>query len=61
MIKIVTAGYGDVQSIEIGGSNPLVFIGDPCAIESGDHSMTMADPIGKTCQKLDMPWVFKSW
>ena len=58
--KIVTVGYGDVQSVEIGGNNPLVFIGGPCAIESRDHSLMMADRIGKICQKLDIPWVFKS-
>jgi len=58
--KSFTVGYGDVKAVEIGGRLPLVYLGGPCAIESRDHSFMMAERIGKICDRLDVPWVFKS-
>ncbi|OSM04435.1 putative 2-dehydro-3-deoxyphosphooctonate aldolase [Magnetofaba australis IT-1] len=44
----------------IGDTNPLVLIGGPCAIESYDHAMMMADRIGQITRKLGIPWIYKS-
>ena len=53
-------GYGSVSRVKIGDRLPLAYIGGPCAIESRDHAFKMADAIGKICQKLDIPWIYKS-
>ncbi len=58
--KIVKVGYGNVNKIEIGGTRPLVFVGGPCAIESREHALIMAESISKICGKLDIPWIYKS-
>ena len=44
----------------IGGSNDLKLIAGPCAIESLDHSMFMAEKINNICNKLSIKWIFKS-
>jgi 2-dehydro-3-deoxyphosphooctonate aldolase (KDO 8-P synthase) len=53
-------GYGKVKKVTIGGYNPLVFIGGPCAIESRDHSLKMAEKIRKICADLKIQFIFKS-
>ena len=58
--KIVKVGYGNVQKVEIGGTLPLAFVGGPCAIENRDHALFMAESIAKICNKLDIPWIYKS-
>ena len=58
--KVITIGGGDAAEVKIGGVQPLAFLGGPCAIESRDHAMMMADRIGEICRRLDMPWVYKS-
>tara|TARA_A100001015_G_scaffold149925_1_gene166273 strand:+ start:392 stop:1276 length:885 start_codon:yes stop_codon:yes gene_type:complete len=58
--KIVNVGYGDVEKIKIGGQNPLVFVGGPCAIENRDHALFMAGAIKKICDKLQIQWIYKS-
>ena len=45
--KIVKVGYGKVKKVEIGFGKKLTFIGGPCAIESLDHSLYMAEKIKK--------------
>jgi len=59
-MKILEVGYGNVESVFIGGKYPLVFIGGPCAIESRDHSLFMADRIVKICNELKIPLIYKS-
>ncbi|WP_375450204.1 3-deoxy-8-phosphooctulonate synthase [uncultured Devosia sp.] len=59
-LKTIEVGYGDVTKVHIGPRLPLVFIGGPCAIESRDHALKMADMIGKICRELDVPWIYKS-
>jgi 2-dehydro-3-deoxyphosphooctonate aldolase (KDO 8-P synthase) len=56
----ISIGYGDIKPFSVGKNLPLVFIGGPCAIESYDHSMFMADAINKICNKFKINWVFKS-
>ena len=58
--KDITIGYGEVRKVLIGTKNPLVFIGGPCAIESEDHTLFMAEKINEICLDLDIPWIFKS-
>jgi len=59
-IKTITVGGGDVREIKIGGEEALAFIGGPCAIETRDHTLKMAEMIGNICERLGIPWVFKS-
>ena len=58
--KIVKVGNNEVNSVVIGHDNPLVFIGGPCAIESKDHTLFMAEEINKICDELGINWIFKS-
>ena len=58
--KIIEVGYGSVNKVKIGGNMPLAFIGGPCAIESREHAFKMADLIGNVCNKLNIPWIYKS-
>lgn len=58
--KIINVGGGDVSEIKIGGCEPLVFLGGPCAIESRAHAIEMCQRIGEICERVNMPWVYKS-
>ena len=58
--KIIHVGGGDVSEIKIGGCEPLVFLGGPCAIESRAHALEMCRHIGEICDRLNIPWVYKS-
>ena len=53
-------GYGNVNKVTIGPKQPLAFIGGPCAIESKEHAFKMAELIGEVCDKLSIPWIYKS-
>ena len=46
--------------IKIGNDGELVLIAGPCAIESYDHCMKMADLIGKVCDQYNTRWIFKA-
>ncbi len=58
--KILEVGYGSVNRVKIGDRLPLAFIGGPCAIESRDHAFKMAELIGEICQRVNIPWIYKS-
>lgn len=58
--KSIEIGYGDVKRVKIGKGLPLAYIGGPCAIESRDHAFKMAEAISKICERLDIPWIYKS-
>jgi 2-dehydro-3-deoxyphosphooctonate aldolase (KDO 8-P synthase) len=59
--KTITIGRDDtVRSVTIGGTGELVFLGGPCAIESSGHARMMAERIGEICEKLQIPWIYKS-
>jgi 2-dehydro-3-deoxyphosphooctonate aldolase (KDO 8-P synthase) len=58
--KIIEVGYGKVSKVKIGSTQPLAFIGGPCAIESREHAFMMAGSIAQICRKLDIPWIYKS-
>ena len=44
----------------IGEGCPLALIGGPCVIESEDFTLKMAEGIAAICQRLNMPFIFKS-
>ena len=58
--KEFQVGYGKVNKVSLGSDNPLVFIGGPCAIESRDHAFMLADKLSAICNKLNIPWIYKS-
>lgn len=58
--KTFDVGYGDVTKVTIGGDNPLVYIGGPCAIETRDHTLMMAEKVKDICERLGVPLIFKA-
>lgn len=60
MTKIIKVGYGKIEPIKLGDNLPLVFIGGPCAIESLDHALFMAEKIKKICDKVGIKLIYKS-
>ena len=58
--KIITVGFDNIEQVSIGNRQSLVFIGGPCAIESYDHSMFMAEKIQNICNELKIKWIFKA-
>ncbi|MGE3536729.1 MAG: 3-deoxy-8-phosphooctulonate synthase [Candidatus Tectimicrobiota bacterium] len=48
------------ETISIGDGHPLALIGGPCVIESEDFTLKMASAIAEICQRLAMPFIFKS-
>jgi 2-dehydro-3-deoxyphosphooctonate aldolase (KDO 8-P synthase) len=58
--KVISVGYGNVPPVRIGGDEPLVLIGGPCAIENRDHAFMMADKISEICSDLGVSWIYKS-
>lgn len=58
--KAISVPTPSGEAIKIGNDGELVLIAGPCAIESYDHSMKMAESIGKICEKLNVKWIFKA-
>jgi 2-dehydro-3-deoxyphosphooctonate aldolase (KDO 8-P synthase) len=56
----IVVGDDRVGRVTIGENCPLVLIGGPCAIESEDHSLFMADELRQICARLNVPFIFKS-
>ncbi len=49
-----------VGRIEIGNDRPFVLIAGPCAIESRDHAIEVADAVSAICRKAGVPLIYKS-
>lgn len=49
-----------VKNFKIGNTKPFTLIAGPCAIESREHVMKMAEALTKLTQKLDINFIFKS-
>ncbi len=47
-------------NIKIGKDNPLVLIAGPCVIESEQLCLSVAKSIKQICQRLNIPFIFKS-
>lgn len=48
------------NTLAVGEGRPLVLISGPCVIESSDFSLRMATEIQKICDRLKIPFIFKS-
>lgn len=48
------------ETLTIGSGCPLALIGGPCVIESEDFTLHMADQIRQVCDRLGIPFIFKS-
>lgn len=48
------------ETLSIGDGHPLALIGGPCVIESEDFTLKMADEIRQVCDRLAIPFIFKS-
>lgn len=48
------------DTLSIGDRCPLTLIGGPCVIESEDFTLKMAEEIYKVCDRLKIPFIFKS-
>jgi len=60
MIKDVHIGKEGVEKVVVGENEPLTLIAGPCAIESEEHSLIMAEAILEITKKLNIQFVFKS-
>ena len=56
----MTAKTITVKGIPIGGGNPIVLIAGPCVIESQQLLLDTAGAVQSICERLEMPFVFKS-
>lgn len=59
-MKDVQIGRDDVSKVIVGEDKPLTLIAGPCAIESEEHCMEMAEKIVEITNKLGIQYVFKS-
>lgn len=60
MVRDVVVGKEDVKKVVIGERQPLTIIAGPCAIESEEHSLRMAEAIAEITERLGIQYVFKS-
>jgi 2-dehydro-3-deoxyphosphooctonate aldolase (KDO 8-P synthase) len=58
-LSIVTVGQG-AKAVRFGNDLPLALIAGPCAMESRDHAMFMAEKLAEITQKLGIGLVFKT-
>ncbi len=58
--RTIKVGGGDVAEVSIGGDLPLAYIGGPCAIESRDHCLMMAESVKAICDEVGIPLIFKA-
>ena len=50
----------NIGNLRIGGDNPLFLIAGPCVIENGKITISTAEEIKRICDKLKIPFIFKS-
>ncbi len=55
----VSVGAG-ARAARFGNALPFALIAGPCALESRDHALFMAEKLAEICQRLGLPLVFKS-
>ena len=49
-----------LNSLRLGGKNPLFLIAGPCVIESESHARKMADAVAKITSDAGIPYIFKA-
>jgi len=50
----------NIGNVRIGGGNEIILIAGPCVIESEVHALEHAEFLKKLCNKLQIPFIFKS-
>ncbi len=50
----------EINDIKIGNGNPFVLIAGPCVVENRELIFHTAEKIKTVCEKLDVPFIFKS-
>ena len=55
----VTVGRG-ARSVRVGNHLPLALIAGPCALESRDHALFMAEQLAGMTERAGIPLIFKS-
>ncbi len=56
----MTTHHVSVGDIVIGNDQPLVLIAGPCAMESRDHAMEMAERLTEITGRVGLPLIYKS-
>ncbi len=49
-----------IGKVRIGGGNPLVLIGGPCAIEDEAHALMLAERLARVAGEAKVPFIYKS-
>ncbi len=49
-----------IGNVRIGGGNPLVLIGGPCAIEDEPHALMLAERLARMAGDAKVPFIYKS-
>ncbi|MDX3885387.1 MAG: 3-deoxy-8-phosphooctulonate synthase [Sphingomonas sp.] len=49
-----------VGTVEIANDKPFVLVAGPCAMESRDHALEMADALSTLCARLGIGFIYKS-
>ncbi|HYL85228.1 MAG TPA: 3-deoxy-8-phosphooctulonate synthase, partial [Candidatus Angelobacter sp.] len=49
-----------LESLRLGGGNPLFLIAGPCVIESESHARMMAEKVAKIAGDCGVPYIFKA-
>ncbi len=49
-----------VGDIPVSNALPLVLIAGPCVLESRDHALMMAESLATLCQKMNIPFIYKT-
>ncbi len=49
-----------VNNISIANNLPFALVAGPCQIESLDHALFIAEKVASICNKLDIPFIYKS-
>src|ERR1700726_4592364 len=49
-----------LNSLRLGGNNPLFLIAGPCVIESEAHARKIAEQVARTAADAGIPYIFKA-
>ncbi len=49
-----------VGNIPVSNALPFVLIAGPCVLESRDHALMMAESLATLCQKMNIPFIYKT-
>ena len=60
MSKFSADSVVPVGPVRFGNQLPFTLIAGPCAMESAEHAMVMADALVEICKRLDIDLVFKA-